>query len=79
MQFDMHEYSTRSSFNNDMYLPVPNTAALKKTLFYYGAKSWNSLPLSIEDRDSVIFCCFLSDLYSTDFILSKLDVANLIV
>ena len=53
MQFDMHEYSTRSSFNNDMYLPVPNTDALKKTLFYYGAKSWNCLPHSIKEHDSV--------------------------
>jgi hypothetical protein len=30
MQMDMHDYSTRSSFNYDMFLHVPNTHSLKK-------------------------------------------------
>jgi hypothetical protein len=35
MQFDMHEYSTRSSFNNDMYLPVPNTDAFENIVLLW--------------------------------------------
>ena len=36
-----------------IYLPIPKTEMLKKSVYYYGATLWNALPSSIRLCDNI--------------------------
>ena len=57
---EYHSVSTRSSINNNLYLPKPNLTIFKSSLSYSGANLWNSLPVYI--RDSPTYNTFESRL-----------------
>ena len=44
---DAHPYSTRSTTNNKLALPKPNSELLKKSFYYNGSRIWNELPSNI--------------------------------
>ena len=50
---DIHSFSTRSSFAEDIALPKCRTEFLKRTLCYTGPKLWNSLPLELKNSSSI--------------------------
>ena len=46
----IHRYNLRDSELN-LFIPTPNTEALKKSFPYRGAITWNSVPLKNHPRD----------------------------
>jgi hypothetical protein len=49
---EVHNHNTRHrEFNNT--LPMPNTNAMKKSLAYRGAKTWNALPIDLKSLGSI--------------------------
>ena len=50
---DAHPYSTRSTTNNKLALPKPNSELLKKSFYYNGSRIWNELPSNICNAESL--------------------------
>lgn len=53
-EFEVHDYRTRGAINNDLHLPFPKIEKYKSSLFYNGAKEWNSLNNAIRDSHSIL-------------------------
>ena len=53
----IHRYNLRGAQHN-LFIPRPNTEALKKSFRYRGAVTWNSL--SAEAKQATILNCFYS-------------------
>ena len=49
----VHNYNTRFSANNCLYVPRPKTEYLKKSLTYYGVILWNDIPQFIRNADNL--------------------------
>ena len=49
----VHNYNTRFSANNCLYVPRPKTEYLKKSLTYYGVILWNDIPQLIRNADNL--------------------------
>ena len=50
---EMNGRKTRSSTNNDLYLPRANIDKFKESFIYAGSKTWNSLDTSLKDSCTV--------------------------
>ena len=44
MTSDIHQRSLRSTAENLLYIPKPNTELFRKSLSYSGSKIWNAIP-----------------------------------
>ena len=44
---------TRYNASPTIYLPVPKTELFKKSVYYYGATLWNSLPPEVRICDNI--------------------------
>ena len=53
-EFEVHDYNTRGAINNDLYLPLPKIEKYKMSLFFYGAKIWNTLTNSLRDSSNIL-------------------------
>ena len=52
---------TRAAEGPTLYLPIPGTELFKKSVYYYGATLWNTLPVNMRLHDNIDD--FKSDLY----------------
>ena len=50
---DSHNANTRSSINNELHLPKPNTEIFKSSLHYRGSQFWNKLPMLVKTFSSL--------------------------
>ena len=50
---DAHPYSTRSTTNNKLALPKPNSELLKKSFYYNDSRIWDELPSNICNAESL--------------------------
>ena len=50
---DTHSVNTRSSINNVLHLPKPNTEIFKASLHYRGSQLWNNLPMLVKNSASL--------------------------
>ena len=50
---DTHNVNTRSSINNVLHLPKPNTEIFKSSLHYRGSQLWNNLPMLVKNSSSL--------------------------
>ena len=51
-----HNYPTRSANLSNLVMPRPNTSLFTHSFSYFGAKTWNTLPLHV--RTSTSFSTF---------------------
>ena len=49
----VHNYNTRFSANDCLYVPIPKTEYFKKSLTYYGVILWNDIPQFIRNADNL--------------------------
>ena len=50
---DMHSANTRNALRYDLHIPFTSTSGFKKSLSFYGAKLWNSIPFSIRTEPNI--------------------------
>ena len=50
---DTHNVNTRSSINNVLHLPKPNTEIFKSSLHYRSSQLWNNLPMLVKNSSSL--------------------------
>ena len=54
----VHQYGTRQSEKDDIFLPLKNTSPYGlRSIRYYGAKYWNSIPVNIRRSPSIKTFC----------------------
>ena len=52
MDIELRDVNTRSHDMN-VYIPFPTNELAKRSLYYSGAKNWNSLPSYIKESTSI--------------------------